>query len=91
MTISPKQLEALARGRATKAANKAARAAAGIPEPTKPKKEPIMSGKISDEEVWTLALCAAMRNLEIKSPVNVATCVPVADKALELFKAKFPQ
>ena len=91
MAISQKQLDALARGRATKAANKAARIAAGEPEPTRQKREPVMIGKISDEEVWTLALCAAMRTMEIKSQVNVATCVPVADRVLELFKVKFPQ
>jgi len=88
--ISDVQRDALARGRATKAANKAARLAAGEPEPIKQKKETAMSVNLSrEEEVWMLALTAAMRNLEIKSVVNLATCVPIANLALQLFQAKF--
>lgn len=86
MAATERQLAALAASRAKKAALKAEREAnPDYVGPVKEKKDTNMS----DKEVWMAAFTAAMVTLEIKSPVNISTCVPIADKALELFKARF--
>ena len=82
---SDKQIEGAAKARAARAKNAADRLASGVQAPPKPQK----GNEMTDKEVWVAAFNTAMRNLEIKSPVNLATCLPVADRALELFKARF--
>lgn len=86
MAATEKQLAHYERMRVKRAEIKVERAAnPDYVEPVKEKKDTNMS----DKEVWMNAFTSAMITLEIKSPVNIATCVPIADRALELFKARF--
>lgn len=49
-----------------------------------------VQSSIGEKEVWLATFTAAMRNLEIKSVVNISACLPIADKAVEIFNTRFP-
>lgn len=73
MTATPAQLEALERARQAKK-DKA----------TSPKVKDTVTEN-TDKRVWGDAFFTAMRNREVKSSSDLELCVPIADKAVEIF------
>ncbi len=87
---------ALEKARATKAANIAARKleAANAPKPDQidlvQEHDPSTVSFHTDSDVWIRSLLVAMETTQAKHVSHIETCVPIADKVLEVYKKKFP-
>ena len=51
--------------------------------------EPVVAASNMEQYVWTQALILAMQTLQVRSADRVQTCVPIADKAVDLFNERF--